>query len=149
MTIASQRTALPLSQLCHKLLLVSKSETTLFLPKWHLLTQKTKSKVLSLASKLVQNQSAALFQAWFSPHPQGETSCHAHTPARCPGRPALPLPASEGFCPCLPPHLCKPPPSSTQIHLPSTQVPSHLLLYLLNHVRISRLHCPRPRSLSF
>lgn len=43
------------------------------------------------------------------------------------------------------PDLCKPP-SSIQIHLPPTQVPSHLPLYLLYHVRISRLHCPRPRS---
>ena len=46
----------------------SATNCTLFLPKWHLLTQKTKSKVLSLAGKLVQSQSPSLFQAWLSPH---------------------------------------------------------------------------------
>lgn len=57
---ASQRAALPLSN--------SATNCTLFLPKWHLLTQKTKVKVLSLAGKLVQSQSPSLFQAWLSPH---------------------------------------------------------------------------------
>lgn len=88
---------------------------------------------------------ASLFRASHPPssrrgsHHMG--GCHAHTPARGPGIPALPLPASEGFCPCL-----------ANLPLPSKSI-GHQLKFLVISCCVCCIMCefpdftaPRPRS---
>lgn len=83
---------------------------------------------------------ASLFRASHPPssrrgsHHTG--GCHAHTPARGPGIPALPLPASEGFCPC-------PPPICANLPLPSKSI-CHQLKFLVISCCICCIMCVLP-----
>ena len=63
-------------------------------------------------------------------------SCHPHTPASCPGIPALPLPASESFCPCLP-SIC------ANLPLPSKSI-CHQLKFLVISCSICCIMCVFP-----